>query len=107
MIGIFSEYSGICKVSNALIILYSSRPHFLSQDLVVSVECSVKTKSELVRIIYHILIQEIGISRMLAGIISPDSKTRIHILIIIICDKGDVLRIILVQRNTDLEITVK
>ena len=74
MIGILTEDSGIRKIREYRII--AAEDIFLKdveygppECLIVPVEGSVKSDRELMGIIYHILIQEISIGRMLTGII--------------------------------------
>ena len=58
-------------------------------------------------LIYLILIQEVGKCRMLARKIFCLTEIRIHILIVVVSYEGYVLRILFIQRHSDLEIAVQ
>ena len=87
VICIFSEYSGIGKISDTAV-LFEDEIRSLrcepSYHLIITVECSVQTEGEPVRIIYDILIKEVCKCRMLSGIVCLCAESGIHILIIIV-----------------------
>ena len=106
VICIFSEHSCIGKIGHALVCNVLEH-NDTAEILIVSVECSVETHCKPVRVVDHILIQEISESRMLTCKIRSLSEIGIHILIVIVCDQGDILRIVLIQRNSHLKIAVE
>ena len=114
VVGVFAEDSRIGKVSDLHLIaslkIFSRvervEPYLPSEYLVIPVKCTVQAQSKPVRIIYHVLIEQIGKCRMLACKIFRRSEIRVHILIVVVRYQGDVLRIVFIKRDADLEITV-
>ena len=90
MIGIFSEYASIHKVCDSIEI------HILKHNLpaeifIISVECTVKSESESVRVAYDVLIQKISKCRMLSCNIFCRAEIRVHILVGIVGNQRYVL----------------
>ena len=77
MVGIFSEYSGIGKTGDAFILFCYKEgilPNSPDQFLILSVKGSIKSESELVRVIDYILIQKVCKGGMLTGKIISSSE---------------------------------
>ena len=105
MIGVFSEESAYRHIGNALVgnILQHNDSRKI---LIVSVISRTHTHCELVRFVYLILIEEVSESGMLAGNVLCSTEICIHILVGIVTYEGNVLRAILIDRNSYLEISV-
>ena len=90
MVRILSEDTGICKIRDTFFgkVLDGNQSYKI---LVVSVESTVKSESELMLVVYHVLIQKVRKGRMLTGIIFCRTEIRVHILIAVVSDKGYVL----------------
>ena len=69
MVCILSEHACICKIGDALLLCCNRSEHPYASDeiLIIAVKCSVKAEGESVRIVYHILVQEVSECGMLAG----------------------------------------
>ena len=108
MEGIFTEYASVRKICDSFptLALHTYNPIFSQEILIISVESTIKSESELMFVADNILVQEVGICGMLTCKILGGTEIRIHILIAIISDKCYILRIILVERNSYLEIAV-
>ena len=107
MEGIFTEYPDISKIRHARKSLRRRNATILTGKIfVVTVENPVQSERKLMVFIHFVLIQKIYEPGVLPGKVLCGTEPRVHILIAIVSNERYVLRIVLVQRNADLEVAV-